>query len=439
MTVSWAARLVRRPVALEPHSLDLLMRVRAEAGDRPHSLNLLPEPGYRLTDSGIAVVSVVGPLVARGDWLTQLLGASDYTSLAAAAEAAFAEPSSRAVVLELDSPGGEVGGLFDLVDHLISLRNASGKPLWAAASESALSAAYAIASAADRIYVSRTAEVGSIGVVAAHLDESQADAMAGHKWTLIHAGERKIDGHAHAPLSAQAHAAVQADVDALHEELVALVARNRRVAPEAVHDTQAAIYRGRRGIEHGLADRLGTLDDALAELAAQLEAGSDRRAFTSPTHASRRQTAMIDDAHSATAEQQPASTVENAPQASEERALPATLEPTPPPGTPEPSEPPEPVTANEASPEETAEQLRAEYAEIAAVAAQGARLGVTLDAADAMVRGLAADALRRSLLETLAARAEAQSVVAAVPQDAAPKESPLVRRARERAAVTPAR
>ena len=79
MTVSWAARLVRRPVALEPHSLDLLMRVRAEAGDRPHSLNLLPEPGYRLTDSGIAVVSVVGPLVARGDWLTQLLGASDYT------------------------------------------------------------------------------------------------------------------------------------------------------------------------------------------------------------------------------------------------------------------------------------------------------------------------------------------------------------------------
>lgn len=432
MTMPWPARLMGRPLALAPQALDLLIAAGLRAGS-PHSLDLVPDPHYRLAAGGIAVVPVLGPLVARGDWLTQLLGASDYTSIAAAAEAAFAEPSTRAVLLELDSPGGEVGGLFDLVERLSALRNASGKPLWAAASESALSAAYAIASAADRIYVSRTAEVGSIGVVAAHLDESQADAMAGHKWTLIHAGERKIDGHAHAPLSAQAYAAVQADVDVLHGELVALVARNRRVAPEAVHDTQAAIYRGRRGIEHGLADRLGTLDGALAELAAQLEAGSDRRAFTSPTHASRRQTAMIDDAHSATAEQQPASTVENAPQASEERALPATLEPTPPPGT---LEPPEPVTANEAPPEETAEQLRAEYAEIAAVAAQGARLGVTLDAADAMVRGIGADALRRSLLDTLAARAEAQVVVATAPQQAAPTESPLVRRARERAAAT---
>lgn len=426
MTVSWAARLVRRPVALEPHSLDLLMRVRAEAGDRPHSLNLLPEPGYRLTDSGIAVVSVVGPLVARGDWLTQLLGASDYTSLAAAAEAAFAEPSSRAVVLELDSPGGEVGGLFDLVDHLISLRAVSGKPLWAVANEAALSAAYAISSAADRIYVTRTAEVGSIGVVAAHLDESQADAMAGHKWTLIHAGERKIDGHAHAPLSGQAHAAVQADVDALHEELVALVARNRRMTPEAVRGTQAAIYRGRRGIERGLADRLGTLDDALEDLGSAIGAHPSPGLLRPSTPASKREITMTDDAPLQAA----------TPPAPEEMVAAAELEPTPPASAPEP---PAALAETEAAPEETARRLRAEYAEIAAVAAQGARLGVAIDAADAMARGLAADALRRSLLESLAARAEAQSVVAAVPQDAGPKESPLVRRARERAAVTTAR
>lgn len=409
-------------MALAPQALDLLMAPDAGAGAPPHSLNLVSEPDYRLTDSGIAVVSVVGPLVARGDWLTQLLGASDYTSLAAAAEAAFAEPSSRAVVLELDSPGGEVGGLFDLVERLTSLRAASGKPLWAVANEAALSAAYAIASAADRIYVSRTAEVGSIGVVAAHLDESQADAMAGHKWTLIHAGDRKIDGHAHAPLSSQAYAAVQADVDALHEELVALVARNRRMTPEAVRGTQAAIYRGRRGIERGLADRLGTLDDALEDLAS----AASPRLLRPSTPASKREITMTDDAPLQAA----------TPPATEEMVVAAELEPTPPASAPEP---PAALAETEAAPEETAQRLRAEYAEIAAVAAQGARLGVTIDAADAMARGLAADALRRSLLETLAARAEAQSVVAAVPQDAAPKESPLVRRARERAAVTTAR
>lgn len=423
MTGPWPARLMGRPLALAPQALDLLMAAGLRAGS-PHSLDLVPDPHYRLAAGGIAVVPVLGPLVARGDWLTQLLGASDYTSIAAAAEAAFAEPSTRAVLLELDSPGGEVGGLFDLVERLSALRNASGKPLWAAASESALSAAYAIASAADRIYVSRTAEVGSIGVVAAHLDESQADAMAGHKWTLIHAGERKIDGHAHAPLSAQAYAAVQADVDALHGELVALVARNRRMTPEAVHDTQAAIYRGRRGIEQGLADRLGTFDDALHDLASAIDAPPSHHLTRSPTPASKRESAMTDDAPLQA----------DAPPISEEEAsVPAELEPTP---TTRAPEPPAAAAEPEIPPEETAEQLRAEYAEIAAVAAQGARLGVTLDAADAMVRGIGADALRRSLLDTLAARAEAQVLVATAPQQAAPAESPLVRRARERAAAT---
>src|SRR5690606_4812160 len=122
---------------------------------------------------------------------------------------------------------GEIGGLFDLVDQIAALRATSNKPLWAAASESALSAGFAIGSVADRLYVSRTAEVGSVGIVAIHVDESVADAMAGLNWTLIHAGARKIDGNPHEPLSGSARTDIQADVDALHAELVALVARNR--------------------------------------------------------------------------------------------------------------------------------------------------------------------------------------------------------------------
>ena len=182
------------------------------------------------------------------------------------------------MLLELDSPGGEVGGLFDLVDRIGALRESSGKPLWAVAGEAALSAAYAIASAADRLYVTRTAEIGSIGIVAAHVDESGADAMAGRKWTLVHAGARKTDGNPHEPLSDRALAAIQADVDALHAELCALVARNRRLTPEAVRATEAAIWRGKAGIAAGFADRLGTLDQALADLAASLDPPPGRTA-----------------------------------------------------------------------------------------------------------------------------------------------------------------
>lgn len=84
----------------------------------------------------------------------------------------------------------------------------------------------------------------------------------------------------------------------------------------------------------------------------------------------------------------------------------------------------------------TEERLRAEYAEIAAIAAQAGRLGVTIDAADAMARGITPHALRRSILDALATRAEASAVVAVTPPAAAAGDSPIVRRARERAAAS---
>ncbi len=80
-------------------------------------------------------------------------------------------------------------------------------------------------------------------------------------------------------------------------------------------------------------------------------------------------------------------------------------------------------------------KLRAEFSEIATVAAQAARLGIAIDAADAMRRGLTPDALRRTILETLAARSEAADVVAIAPAPAASGDSPIVKRARERAAA----
>jgi hypothetical protein len=88
----------------------------------------------------------------------------------------------------------------------------------------------------------------------------------------------------------------------------------------------------------------------------------------------------------------------------------------------------------EAPADSAADRLRAEYAEIAAIAAQGARLGVAIDAADAMAKGVAPHALRSSILDALAARAEASSVVAVAPQTPTAGDSPIVRRVRERAA-----
>jgi ClpP class serine protease len=88
----------------------------------------------------------------------------------------------------------------------------------------------------------KTAEIGSIGVVAVHVDESAADARAGLAWSFVHAGERKVDGNSHEPLSSRARADIQADVDFLYERFVNLAARNRRLSPEAVRATEAGVF-----------------------------------------------------------------------------------------------------------------------------------------------------------------------------------------------------
>jgi signal peptide peptidase SppA len=409
--------LTSRPLAIAPRALETLLAA-SRVALVPQSSETTRGRGYAVSDAGIAVVPVLGPLVARGDWLTELFGASVYGAVEEAVEAALADPSVRGVVMEIDSPGGEVAGMFDLADRLTSLRGSVGKPLWAVASESATSAAYAIASTAERIYVTRTGEVGSIGVVAAHVDQSGADAKAGLAWTFIHAGARKVDGNPHEPLSDPARAAIKADVDALYGELVGLVARNRNLTPEAVRATEAAIYRGRAGISAGLADRIGTVETALADMTTTLAAPPSRRSATTrdPIAACRdgtRQTPSrrVTMTHPVEPDDAPTAQTQDQPPQETQEAIP-------------------PVTT---APDDAA--ARAAAAEIAEVAAQAARLGVTVDAADAIRRGIAAHALRRSVLDTLTSRAEASAVIAAAPKPGSADESPIVRRARERAAA----
>jgi ClpP class serine protease len=192
-------------------------------------------------------------------------------------------------------------------------------------------------------------------------------------------------------------------------ELVDLVARNRNLAPETVRATEAAIYRGRAGVAIGLADRIGTVETALADMNAAFAPPPYRRSATTKPPA--RRTTMT---HPVEPEDAPATEAQHEPpQGASETA------------------PPEPAPA---PPDEA---TRAAAAEIAEVAAQAARLGVAVDAADAIRRGISAHALRRSVLDALAARAEASAIVTAKsnPASDGTSESLIVRRARERAAA----
>lgn len=392
-----AARLYGTPLLLARSKLDVILGALAPrlAGQGTFfDADAVPSAELAITPDGIAIVPVIGTLVARSGYLGAASGLTAYSDIAESIEAAATDPGVRAILLDVDSSGGEVGGLFDLVDHIQAIRAQCGKPIWAVADEAALSAAYAIACVADRLYVTQTGEVGSIGVVAVHRDESGADAQAGLAWSFVHAGACKVDGNPHQPLSDSARVALQADVDALYGRFVDLVAQCRKKPPETIRATEAAVYRGDQAVAAGLADKVGTLRVAMADLGTVL-------ARTSISH--------------------PIAARKEAPMSEPQGEIPITA------ATQHPTQ------ANA----DLEQRLRAEYSEISAIAAQAARLGVSIDPAEAMAKGIRPEALRRTVLDQLAERSDAADVVAAAPAVAAPKteaESPIVRRAREAAA-----
>jgi ClpP class serine protease len=197
-------------------------------------------------DGGTAVIPIIGALVRHQDWRR------GYDCIAAEFTEALALTAVPEIILWLDSPGGEAAGAFDLADLIFEARGT--KPITAIVDDRALSAAYLLASAADRVLVTRTGSVGSIGCLTSHLDVSGALKRAGLKVTEIAAGAHKRDFSPFAPLSDGARAAAEAEVTRLAALFTETVARNRGLPAKAVRDQEAATFHGEIGVAAGLAD-----------------------------------------------------------------------------------------------------------------------------------------------------------------------------------------
>ncbi len=220
---------------------------------------------------GIAKIEIEGTLVAKNYALRPESGMTGYDGIRENFYNAMMDDGVRAIVLEIDSPGGEVAGCFDLVDMMFAAKGI--KPVWAILNECAFSGAYAIASIADRITVPRTGGTGSIGVVWAHYDFSQAIEAAGIKVTFVQRGARKVDGAPEIPLSGEALERIQAEIDTLGVLFESTVARNRAgrgLSTASIRDMNAATFLGGEGVTLGLADEVAAPADAYAALLKKL-------------------------------------------------------------------------------------------------------------------------------------------------------------------------
>jgi capsid assembly protease len=352
---------------------------------------------YAVVD-GIAVIEIAGTLVHRGAWIGQSSGLTSYEGIAAQLQAALADPGVRGIALDIDSFGGEVAGAFDLADRIRAAR--VQKPVHAFVAEHALSAGYVLASQADRIFLPRTGAVGSIGVVTLHTDMSGALDQKGIAVTLIHAGAHKVDANPYQPLPEAVHDQMQRELEVVRFLFAETVAAGRgdRLTHAAALATEAAVFRGADAIASGLADDLADPVTAFHAFAA---------APRGTTSTSRKGPQMT--------------------------TTPETQIETPAPVAAAPAVQPVDAAASTNPSTMTADAIRAEAAEVAQVCAQAARFGVTIDAADAVTKGLKPEALRARVLADLAARSDAAGIIATAPAAAAAKDSPIIAAAKKAA------
>ncbi len=249
--------MLELPAALEPRA-DLVESDQNHSG-RCFDLH---------AESGIAHIPIEGELVHRFGHLDPHSGMTGYDGIKLKVDSAAEDPAVKGILLDIDSPGGEVYGVEGAAEVIFAARQA--KPVWALVNEQACSAAYWLASAAHAVFSPVTGDSGSIGVVTLHVDMSRALDKEGLTVTMIDSCAHKVDGNPFAPLPDDVRQAVQAELTSLHELFAGTVARNRGLSVEAVLATEARVFMGQDAVAAGLIDAVASEDEVIEEFAVRL-------------------------------------------------------------------------------------------------------------------------------------------------------------------------
>jgi signal peptide peptidase SppA len=271
----------QKPWAILPdkfHTITALIAMRASGEKLTQEeiqLRLAPQTSHASRVSGpagkqfgaVAVIPIYGVISQKISLMSQISGGTTVQGLTKAFRAAMADPAVKAIVFDVDSPGGSVEGVPELAAEILSARG-QGKKITASVNPMCASAAYWLASAADEIVITPSGQCGSIGVFCEHNDVSQALEKEGVKVSLIKAGKFKAEGNPYEPLSDAARAAMQGQVDAFYEMFVKAVASGRRVSQSSVKSGfgQGRMVLAADAVTEGMADRVATLDQVIGKL-----------------------------------------------------------------------------------------------------------------------------------------------------------------------------
>lgn len=299
--------IINGPWAVTPNMLEEIQRIYSSHLHRSEKIDIAAieaATGKKLNNSqtgayvvdGVAVIPMQGVIGKRMNLFTQISGGCSTEMVGNDYLTALNDPAVKGIVLHIDSPGGTVDGTKLLADLIAQNRGA--KPCIALADGMMCSAAYWIGSAADSInMVDLTTDVGSIGVVAAHMDISGWEEKQGIKTTEITAGKYKRAVSQYQPLSEEGRAMIQADLDQIYGLFVDAVAQNRGVSIDEVVSNMAEgrVFLGQKALDNGLVDSVATLAETIQQvnqIAAGKAAAGIKRASAVRTETNKEITTM---------------------------------------------------------------------------------------------------------------------------------------------------
>jgi protease-4 len=216
----------------------------------------------------IAVVPVVGTITSAESQLGGVQSTTTPEGLSDALRQAADDRSVRAVVLEVNSPGGGVTASDEMHQSILDFKESTDKPVVVSMGDTAASGGYYISTAADRIVANETTLTGSLGVIFQLTNFSEAADKYGISQVVIKSGKFKDIGNSFRKMKPEEREIFQSLVDESYEEFVDVISEGREIPKDRVREiADGRIYSGSRARELGLVDSFGGIDEA-ADIAA---------------------------------------------------------------------------------------------------------------------------------------------------------------------------
>jgi signal peptide peptidase SppA len=217
--------------------------------------------------NGVAIMGVEGPLFRYANVLTEVSGATSVQVLATDFQSALDNPHVHQILLNINSPGGEVDGIQEFADQI--REGAKIKPVTAYVDGLAASGGYWLASAAPRVIAGESSLLGSIGVVASLRDNRGAQERQGVKTYEIVSSKSPFKRPD--PATDEGRGQILEMVDSLADIFIGRVAAFRGVSVETVESSfgQGKTLVASRAVAAGMADEIGSFEPLVARLAAE--------------------------------------------------------------------------------------------------------------------------------------------------------------------------